>query len=53
MCIGNHFALMEMAYFLGEFVKTYKIKTTDQVPETEALITMSPDKVVLKVEKRI
>ncbi len=53
MCIGNHFALMEMAYFLGEFVKVYTIKTTDQVPNTEALITMRPDKVILKVEKRV
>lgn len=53
MCIGNHFALMEMAYFLGEFVKTYKIDTSAQVPNAEALITMSPDQVVLKVERRI
>lgn len=53
MCIGNHFALMEMAYFLGEFVKVYKIKSTDQVPKTEALITMAPDKVNLQVEKRV
>lgn len=52
MCIGNHFALMEMAYFLVEFVKTYKIKTTKQLPEMEALITMRPDKVVLNMEKR-
>ncbi len=52
MCIGNHFALMEMAYFLGEFVKTFKIKSTGQLPETEAAITMSADKVVLEIVKR-
>ena len=52
MCIGNHFALMEMAYFLTEFVKTYQIKTTGQLPETEAMLTMSPDKVELNIKYR-
>lgn len=52
MCIGNHFALMEMGSFLVAFLKKYKIKTTEQLPDTIALITMSPDEVILSVEPR-
>ena len=52
MCIGNHFAIMEMAYFVGAFLKKYRIKTTGQIPKTQTFLTMGPDKVELLVEKR-
>jgi hypothetical protein len=52
MSIGNSFALAEMSYFLFSFFKSFTIETTGTTPELMPLLTLRPDKVVLKVRKR-
>jgi cytochrome P450 len=49
MCIGNNFAMAEMAFFLHAFFRKFEIEATNQVPEMKPLITLRPDKVVLKL----
>ena len=49
MCIGNNFAMAEMSFFIFSFLKKFQIKSTDQIPEMKALITLRPDKVVLNI----
>jgi len=51
MCIGNNFAIAEMSFFLYAFLKEFQIKPTEQIPEMKALITLRPDKVILKIQK--
>ena len=51
MCIGNHFALAEMHFFLYTFLKEFKLEATDQVPEMTPLLTLRPDKILLKVSR--
>ena len=50
MCIGNNFAMAEMSFFIFSFLKKFQIKSTGQIPEMKALITLRPDKVVLNIE---
>lgn len=52
MCIGNAFAMAEISYFLHSFFKSFTIQSTDVTPELMPLLTLRPDKVVLKVEKK-
>lgn len=52
MCIGNSFALAEISYFLFSFFKSFTIDQTTITPELMPLLTLSPDEVVLKVNKR-
>ncbi len=52
MCIGNNFAMAEMSFFIYLFFKKFNIYTTKQVPNMKALITLKPDKVILKIEKK-
>ncbi len=49
MCIGNHFALAEIAFFIHAFFEKFDVETTGQVPEMNPLLTLQPDKVMLKV----
>jgi cytochrome P450 len=51
MCIGNNFAMAEMSFFLFAFLKEFQIKPAEQVPEMKPLITLRPDKVLLRVER--
>jgi len=51
-CIGNSFAMAEMSIFIQTFIYQFDIKPTDQIPETIPLVTLRPDKVVLKVSKK-
>lgn len=50
MCIGNNFAMAEMSFFVFSFLQKFKIKSTGQVPEMKALITLRPDKVLLDIQ---
>jgi len=52
MCIGNHFALAEIGFFLHAFFEKFDVATTDQVPEMNPLLTLQPDKVLLKIRQR-
>jgi cytochrome P450 len=49
MCIGNNFAIAEMSFFLYVFFKRFTIEPTTIIPIMKPLITLRPDKVVLKV----
>ncbi|MGB0524037.1 MAG: cytochrome P450 [Flammeovirgaceae bacterium] len=51
-CIGNHFAMAEMALFLKTFIQQFDITATEQEPMMIALITLRPDRVLLKVKTR-
>lgn len=50
MCIGNNFAMAEMSFFIFSFLKKFKIKSTGQIPDMKALITLRPDKVLLNIQ---
>lgn len=52
MCIGNNFAIMEMCFFLHSFLQTFDIEKTGQVPILKPLITLRPDKVILKISRK-
>jgi len=49
MCIGNHFALAEIAFFVHAFFEKFDVETTGQIPKMNPLLTLQPDKVMLKV----
>ncbi len=49
MCIGNNFAVAEIAFFLHAFFEKFTISTTSQSPQMKPLITLKPDKVVLNI----
>jgi cytochrome P450 len=49
MCIGNNFAMAEISFFLHAFFKKFSIEATTQKPEMIPLITLRPDKVVVKL----
>ncbi len=50
MCIGNNFAIAEMSFFIFSFLKKFQIKSTGQIPDMKALITLRPDKVLLNIQ---
>ena len=50
MCIGNNFAMAEMSFFIFSFLKKFQIKSTGQIPEMKALITLRPDRVLLNIQ---
>ena len=52
MCIGNHFALAEIMFFVHAFFEKFDVETTDQAPEMNPLLTLQPDKVMLKIIPR-
>lgn len=49
LCIGNNFAMTEMCFFVHAFFRHFTISSTGQEPVMMPLITLRPDKVVLKV----
>jgi cytochrome P450 len=51
MCIGNNFAMAEMAFFLHAFLQKFTITNTGQTPKTKPLLTLRPDKVVLGLRR--
>lgn len=52
MCIGNHFALAEITFFLYAFFEKFEVETTGQVPKMNPLLTLQPDKIILKIKRR-
>jgi cytochrome P450 len=52
LCIGNNFAMAEMAIFLKSFLENFEIHAGPIPPKIVALITLKPDNIVLRVEKR-
>ena len=51
MCIGNNFAIAEMAFFVHKFFSTFKITPVLHEPAMIPLITLRPSKVLLNVER--
>jgi len=51
LCIGNHFAVAEMCFFVHAFFRRFHIASTGQTPNMLPLITLRPDKVVLDVHR--
>ena len=52
LCIGNHFALAEITFFIHAFFEKFDVVTTGQVPQMNPLLTLQPDKIILKVIPR-
>lgn len=52
LCIGNNFALAEMAIFLQSALKRYSFKPTAKIPMSRPLVTLRPDGVILDIEAR-
>ena len=52
LCIGNNFAMAEMALFLKTFIHQFNVNTTDKIPKMRAMVTLRPEGVVLGVERR-
>lgn len=51
LCIGNNFAMAEMAIFLQAMINAFDIEPTDQQPKSNPLITLRPDSIVLGIKK--
>jgi cytochrome P450 len=51
MCIGNNFAMAEMAFILHEFLRKFEISPTDEIPGMWPLITLRPRKLVLNIKR--
>ena len=52
LCIGNNFALAEMALFLKTFIHQFNVNTTDKIPKMRAMVTLRPEGVVVGVERK-
>jgi len=50
LCIGNNFAMAEMAIFLQSFIQKFDIRPDGYTPKKIPLVTLRPDKVLLKIE---
>lgn len=51
LCIGNNFAMAEMAIFLQAMIHAFEINPTNIHPKTNPLVTLRPDRVVLDIKK--
>jgi cytochrome P450 len=49
LCIGNNFAMAEMAIFLQPFIGQFDVRPTPYIPVVKALVTLKPDRVPLKI----
>lgn len=52
LCIGNNFAMAEMALFLKSFVHQFDVQATPVQPKIRALITLRPERVMLTINRR-
>jgi len=52
LCIGNNFAMAEMAICIQEFIHLFDIGAPEIQPRIRALVTLRPEGVVLQVKKR-
>ncbi len=50
MCIGNNFAMAEMAIFLQAFIHKFDLNPTGVVPRVNPLITLRPEGVLLGIK---
>jgi cytochrome P450 len=51
LCIGNNFAMAEMAIFLQTMIHAFEINPTGTHPKANPLVTLRPDRVVLEIKK--
>lgn len=51
MCIGNNFAMAEMAIFLQAFIQKFDLKAPGIVPRMKPLVTLRPEGVLLEVKR--
>jgi cytochrome P450 len=51
LCIGNNFAMAEMAIFLQSIVQQFDIKPAEIPPTINPLVTLRPDRVVLRIDR--
>ena len=51
LCIGNNFAMAEMAIFLQSFIQRFDIKPLGFAPKINPLVTLRPDHILLNLEK--
>lgn len=51
MCVGNNFAMAEMAFVLYTIFKTFHISTTGAPPAAWPLLTLRPREVILNIKK--
>ena len=51
LCIGNNFAMAEMAILLQTMIHAFQVEPTEQQPESNPLITLRPDRIVLNIKK--
>jgi cytochrome P450 len=51
LCIGNNFAMAEMAIFLQTMIHAFDLSPTDQQPQSNPLITLRPDRIILDIKK--
>jgi len=49
MCIGNNFAMTEMAFVLHEFLRKFELSLSDQIPGIWPLFTLRPRNLILNV----
>ena len=52
MCIGNNFAMAEIAFILYAIFSKFDIKPTSAIPKAWPLLTMRPRQVVLNIKKK-
>jgi cytochrome P450 len=51
MCIGNNFAMAEIAFILHEFLSKFEISPTNIIPDMWPLITLRPRKLALHIQR--
>jgi cytochrome P450 len=49
LCIGNNFAIAEMAIFLLRFIQDFSVESSGQIPSLVPLVTLKPDRIVLNI----
>ena len=50
MCIGNNFAMAEMAIFVQAFIHKFEVTPTDAQPRMNPLVTLRPEGVLLGIK---
>jgi cytochrome P450 len=51
MCIGNNFAMAEMAFVLHEFLHRFELSLSDKIPGMWPLITLRPRNLILNIKR--
>lgn len=52
LCIGNNFAMAEMALFISSFIHRFALESTATLPRMRPLITLRPEGIFLKIDPR-